>query len=173
MEGLTLDLDGSTLVAGKLAADSTLTFKKPVQPFYVLFEIGPGLQVEQDEITAPHGCQAGCRAGYVGLEAESVTLHLANARLMAFLEIGQLNLMPIAAPKATIMMDCEREPEIHQSHRAVDERQRPRKTYGLFDCLGDSVDTFGGFISCKFSGKENPILVTPSTEFYCQNIMIF
>lgn len=47
--------DGKTLVDGKLDAKSTLTFKKPAQPFYVLFDTGPGLQVtvEQEEITAP------------------------------------------------------------------------------------------------------------------------
>lgn len=47
--------DGKTLIEGKLDANSTLTFKKPAQPFYVLFDTGPGLQsvVEQDEITAP------------------------------------------------------------------------------------------------------------------------
>lgn len=46
---------GKTLVDGKLDANSTLTFKKPAQPFYVLFDTGPGLQVivEQEEITAP------------------------------------------------------------------------------------------------------------------------
>jgi hypothetical protein len=45
-------LDGKTLVAGILDSDSMLTFKKPSQPFYVLFDIGPGLQVtvEQEEI---------------------------------------------------------------------------------------------------------------------------
>lgn len=46
-------LDGKTLIEGKLDANSTLTFKKPRQPFYVLFDTGPGLQavVEQEEIT--------------------------------------------------------------------------------------------------------------------------
>jgi len=48
-------LDGTTLVEGKLDAQSTLTFSKPAQPFYVLLDTGPGLQVtvEQEEITAP------------------------------------------------------------------------------------------------------------------------
>lgn len=47
--------DGKTLLEGKLDAKSTLTFKKPQQPFYVLFDTGPGLQaiVEQEEITQP------------------------------------------------------------------------------------------------------------------------
>jgi hypothetical protein len=47
--------DGKTLIEGKLDANSTLTFKKPAQPFYVLFDTGPGLQsvVEQEEIAAP------------------------------------------------------------------------------------------------------------------------
>lgn len=50
-----LALDGAPLLEGKLGADSTWTFKKPTQPFYVLFDTGPGLQVtvEQEEITAP------------------------------------------------------------------------------------------------------------------------
>lgn len=48
-------LDGTPLLEGKLGADSTWTFRKPVQPFYVLFDTGPGLQVtvEQEEITTP------------------------------------------------------------------------------------------------------------------------
>ncbi|WP_028602043.1 hypothetical protein [Ottowia thiooxydans] len=48
-------LDGATLLEGKLQANSTWTFKKPTQAFYVLFNTGPGLQVtvEQDEITTP------------------------------------------------------------------------------------------------------------------------
>ncbi|WP_211233758.1 hypothetical protein [Comamonas composti] len=48
-------LDGTPLLEGKLGADSTWTFRMPTQPFYVLFDIGPGLQVsvEQEEITAP------------------------------------------------------------------------------------------------------------------------
>jgi hypothetical protein len=47
--------DGKTLLEAKLDANSTLTFKKPQQPFYVLFDTGPGLQaiVEQEEITRP------------------------------------------------------------------------------------------------------------------------
>ena len=46
--------DNTPLLAGKLAPDSTFTFRRPAQPFYVLFDTGPGLQVtvEQDEITA-------------------------------------------------------------------------------------------------------------------------
>ncbi|WP_291590586.1 hypothetical protein [Comamonas sp. UBA7528] len=48
-------LDGTTLLEGRLGADSTWTFRKPAQPFYVLFDTGPGLQVtvEQEEITVP------------------------------------------------------------------------------------------------------------------------
>ncbi|MNY86604.1 hypothetical protein D3C78_28120 [compost metagenome] len=48
-------LDGVPLLEGKLGVDSTWTFKKPAQPFYVLFDTGPGLQVtvEQEEITVP------------------------------------------------------------------------------------------------------------------------
>nr|WP_312989940.1 hypothetical protein [Comamonas koreensis] len=48
-------LDGTPVLEGKLGADSTWTFKKPTQPFYVLFDTGPGLQVtvEHEEITAP------------------------------------------------------------------------------------------------------------------------
>lgn len=48
-------LDGAPILEGKLGTDSTWTFKKPAQPFYVLFDTGPGLQVtvEQEEITAP------------------------------------------------------------------------------------------------------------------------
>lgn len=48
-------LDGAPLIEGKLTAQSTWTFKKPVQAFYVLFDTGPGLQVtvEQDEISPP------------------------------------------------------------------------------------------------------------------------
>ncbi len=48
-------LAGTPLLDGKLGADSTWTFRKPVQPFYVLFDTGPGLQVtvEQEEITVP------------------------------------------------------------------------------------------------------------------------
>lgn len=50
-----LAMDGTTLVKEALDAHSTLTFRKPAQPFYVLFDTGPGLQVtvEQDEITVP------------------------------------------------------------------------------------------------------------------------
>lgn len=48
-------LDGTTLLEGRLGTASTWTFQKPAQPFYVLFDTGPGLQVtvEQEEITAP------------------------------------------------------------------------------------------------------------------------
>ena len=58
MQGSRLEviaLDGVPLLEGKLGVDSTWTFKKPVQPFYVLFDTGPGLQVtvEQEEITVP------------------------------------------------------------------------------------------------------------------------
>jgi hypothetical protein len=47
--------NGKTLIEAKLDANSTLTFKKPQQAFYVLFDTGPGLQavVEQEEITKP------------------------------------------------------------------------------------------------------------------------
>ena len=49
--GVTLDVigyDESILVPGKLAEDSTLTFKKPAGEFYVLFDAGPGHIVEID-----------------------------------------------------------------------------------------------------------------------------
>ncbi|UQY34244.1 hypothetical protein K8U54_21450 [Pseudomonas fulva] len=49
--GVTLDVigyDESILVPGKLAEDSTLTFKKPEGEFYVLFDAGPGHIVEID-----------------------------------------------------------------------------------------------------------------------------
>lgn len=44
--------DGSALLDGRLDAQSTFTFAKPRQPFYVLLDTGPGLQaiVEQEEI---------------------------------------------------------------------------------------------------------------------------
>lgn len=47
-----LNLANQVLVDGKLDAQSTLTFAKPAQAFYVLFTTGPGLQVtiEQEEI---------------------------------------------------------------------------------------------------------------------------
>lgn len=55
-------LDGTVLVDGRLGADSTLTFQKPTQPFYVLFHPFPGHQVavEHDEIgpLPPKGRQA-------------------------------------------------------------------------------------------------------------------
>ena len=56
--GVTLDVidyDESILVPGKLAEDSTMTFKRPEGEFYVLFDAGPGHVVEIDhtEIEAP------------------------------------------------------------------------------------------------------------------------
>ncbi len=53
--GTTMDVishTGEVLVAGKLDRNSTLTFTRPDQPFYVLFDVGPGHQavVEHDEI---------------------------------------------------------------------------------------------------------------------------
>ncbi|QIL83852.1 hypothetical protein G7047_11985 [Diaphorobacter sp. HDW4A] len=58
MPGARMDviaLSGETLLEGRLDARSTLTFKRPEQPFYVLFDIAPGLQsvVEQEEIMLP------------------------------------------------------------------------------------------------------------------------
>lgn len=53
--------DGRTLVAGKLDRESTLTFPRPAERFYVLFDVGPGHQaiVEDDEIgPAPAGGRA-------------------------------------------------------------------------------------------------------------------
>lgn len=56
--GVTLDVigyDESILVPGKLAEDSTLTFKKPEGEFYVLFDAGPGhiVEIDHTEIEAP------------------------------------------------------------------------------------------------------------------------
>jgi len=56
--GVTLDVigyDESILVPGKLAEDSTLTFKKPEGEFYVLFDAGPGhiVEIDHSEIDAP------------------------------------------------------------------------------------------------------------------------
>lgn len=56
--GVTLDVigyDESILVPGKLAEDSTLTFKKPAGEFYVLFDAGPGhiVEIDHSEIDAP------------------------------------------------------------------------------------------------------------------------
>ncbi|WP_291587601.1 hypothetical protein [Comamonas sp. UBA7528] len=58
MPGARMDViahDGRTLLQGTLSPQSTLSFARPAQAFYVLFEIGPGLQtiVEQEEIRAP------------------------------------------------------------------------------------------------------------------------
>lgn len=55
---MTLDVigyDESILVPGKLAEDSTLTFKKPEGEFYVLFDAGPGhiVEIDHTEIDAP------------------------------------------------------------------------------------------------------------------------
>lgn len=50
--GVTLDVigyDETILVAGKLGADSTLTFRQPETEFYVLFDVGPGHAVEIDQ----------------------------------------------------------------------------------------------------------------------------
>jgi len=56
--GMVLDVighDETILVAGKLGADSTLTFKKPDTGFYVLLDAGPGhvVEIEQADIKAP------------------------------------------------------------------------------------------------------------------------
>ena len=64
MPGARMDVmafNGQSLRQGQLSADSTWTFPKPQQPFYVLFEIGPGLQttVEEDEIRAPSAREQG------------------------------------------------------------------------------------------------------------------
>jgi len=55
---VTLDVigyDERVLLAGKLGEDSTLTFKRPEEAFYVLFDAGPGQVVEIDhaDIGAP------------------------------------------------------------------------------------------------------------------------
>ena len=55
--GTTMDVvahDGRTLLAGKLDEQSTLTFKRPTERFYVIFDVGPGhlAVVEDDEILA-------------------------------------------------------------------------------------------------------------------------
>lgn len=47
--GVVLDViayDEQVLVKGKLGADSTLSFPRPAQDFYVLFDAGPGHTVE-------------------------------------------------------------------------------------------------------------------------------
>jgi len=48
--GVTLDVmsaaDNRVLLPGKLGADSSLTFKRPAEDFYILFDVGPGYQVE-------------------------------------------------------------------------------------------------------------------------------
>ena len=48
--GVTLDVmraaDNQVLLPGKLGADSSLTFKRPAEGFYILFDVGPGYQVE-------------------------------------------------------------------------------------------------------------------------------
>jgi hypothetical protein len=47
--GVVLDVisyDEQVLVKGKLGADSTITFPRPAQDFYVLFDAGPGHTVE-------------------------------------------------------------------------------------------------------------------------------
>ncbi|TBU90601.1 hypothetical protein [Phytopseudomonas dryadis] len=56
--GVTLDVigyDESILVPGKLAEDSTMTFKRPDGEFYVLFDAGPGhiVEIDHTEIEAP------------------------------------------------------------------------------------------------------------------------
>ena len=55
MPGARMDviaIDGETLLEGHLDDQSILTFSTPTRPYYVLFDIGAGLQVtvEQDEI---------------------------------------------------------------------------------------------------------------------------
>lgn len=47
--GVTLDVmsaDHKVLIPGQLGADSSLTFKRPSEDFYVLFDVGPGYMVE-------------------------------------------------------------------------------------------------------------------------------
>ena len=46
---------GGTLFEGRLDSRSIVSFARPAEPYYVLLDIGPGLQVsiEQDEIAAP------------------------------------------------------------------------------------------------------------------------
>lgn len=48
--GVSLDViraaDNQVLLPGKLGADSSLTFKRPAEDFYILFDVGPGYQVE-------------------------------------------------------------------------------------------------------------------------------
>lgn len=56
--GVTMDVlahDGRTLISGKLDEESTLTFARPNERFYVIFDVGPGHQaiVEDDEIQPP------------------------------------------------------------------------------------------------------------------------
>ncbi|MDH0293409.1 hypothetical protein N7414_30185 [Pseudomonas sp. GD04087] len=50
--GVTLDVLSATnhkvLLPGKLGADSSLTFKRPGEDFYILFDVGPGYMVEVD-----------------------------------------------------------------------------------------------------------------------------
>lgn len=51
--GVTLDVigyDETILVPGKLGADSSMTFKRPAEEFYVLFDAGPGHIVEIDHV---------------------------------------------------------------------------------------------------------------------------
>lgn len=62
MPGARMDVithDGRTLLQGKLSSNSTMSFARPAQAVYVLFEIAPGLQtiVEQDEIRLPNAKQ--------------------------------------------------------------------------------------------------------------------
>lgn len=47
--------DGTVLVDGKLGKDSLLTFPRPTQRYYVLFDVGPGHQmvIEDEEIGPP------------------------------------------------------------------------------------------------------------------------
>ncbi len=49
--GVVIDViadDGAVLVPGRLGADSTVRFRRPDQPFYVLLDAGPGHTVEID-----------------------------------------------------------------------------------------------------------------------------
>lgn len=50
-QGVVLDViayDERILVSGKLGKDSTMTFKKPSDEFYILMDAGPGHVVEID-----------------------------------------------------------------------------------------------------------------------------
>lgn len=53
-----VDYDDKVLYSGKLGKDSTLSFKKPKGPFYVLFDAGPGHVVEVDHAEIVAGAAA-------------------------------------------------------------------------------------------------------------------